>query len=520
MARQIFLFGKFLLDSDREALFEDGAQVVIGRRGFLLLYALLRAQGQVVRKDELMHSAWPNAVVEESNLSVQMASLRKLLGPSAEGAEWIMTVPRLGYRFSGPLLVEDEEPAVPAGEQTTDLASKPCIAVLPFTNLSGDPQLELFADGIAEDIITALSRFRWFFVLARNSSFVYKGRPIDVKQVARELGVRYLIEGSVRKSPQRVRISTQLIDAEAGNQILANRYDVDLVDILAVQDQIAEQVAGATEPELLKSESKLAATRRPRARMNGWDLVRHGIWHLHQVTRETHLRARELLREACRVDAALPEAHAWLAQAAAAIVGYGWSESPAVDAREGMNAALTAIRLDEKSPYSHYALAITSAYGGALDQAVRAGERALELCPCFAPGHFVLGMARLFSGDAHAAIAPLERALRLNPYDAQNFIWCNLLALTYFFAGRTEMARQCAEKALKIRPTWRSTLETMACCDVALGRADAARECVEQMAKAEDPLGDALAPLKRRNPHWIKKMTVLLRKAGWSHPAI
>jgi TolB-like protein len=449
-----------------------------------------------------------------------MASLRRLLGPSSEGAEWIVTVPRVGYRFAGSVLVQNNEPEAPAGKQVTDLAHKPAVAVLPFANLSGDPELELFADGIAEDIIVALSQFRWFFLLARNSSFVYKGKPIDVKQVARELGVRYLIEGSVRKSHQRVRISAQLIDAEGGNHILANRYDFDLVDILTVQDQIAERVAGATEPELLKSESRLAATRRQGVNMNAWDLVRQGIWHLQQVTQATHLRARDLLREACHLDPELPEGHAWLAQASAEIVGYGWSESPAADAREGMNAALAAIHLDEKSPYSHYALALTSVYDAALDQAVRAGERSLELCSSFAPGHFVLGMARLFSGDAHAAIAPLERALRLNPYDAQNFIWCNLLALAYFFASNTDMARQCAEKALKIRPTWRSTLETMACCDVALGREDAARQCVEQMAKLEDPLGDALAPLKRRNPHWIRKMASLLRKAGWSHAPI
>ncbi len=516
MPRQTFLFGPFLLDPEREMLFQDGSPVAIGRRGLLLLHALLRAHGQVVRKAELMHSAWPNAVVEESNLSVQMAALRKLFGASSERAEWIATVQRIGYRFAGPVLVHNDASESPASDEATDLARKPSIAVLPFTNLSGDPELEFFADGIAEDIITALSRFRWFFVLARNSSFTYKGRPINVKQVARELGVRYLIEGSVRKSARRVRISAQLVDAGGGNQILANRHDFDLVDILAVQDQIAERVAGATEPELLKSESKLAAALRRGGNMNAWDLVRQGIWYLHQVTQATHLRARELLREACHLDPDLPESHAWLAQVSAGIVGYGWSDNPAADAREGMNAALRSIHMDEKSPYSHYALAITSVYEGALDQAIRAAERALELCPSFAPGHSVLGMARLFSGDAHAAIGPLEHALWLNPYDAQNFIWCNLLALAYFFERKTDRALQCAEKALKIRPTWRSTLETMACCDVALGRIEAARDCVERMAKAEDPLGDTLAPLKRRNPHWITKMNALLRKAGWS----
>jgi TolB-like protein len=520
MPRQSFIFGPFLLDPDRGMLFRDGSPVALGRRGLLLLHALLKAQGQLVTKAELLHSAWPNSVVEESNLSVQMASLRKLLGPSPDGADWIGTVPRIGYRFAGSVIVDDGQGDASAGNQATDLARKPSIAVLPFTNLSGDPEQEHFADGITEDVITALSRFRWFFVAARNSSFNYKGKAIDVKQMARELGVRYMVEGSVRKSVKRVRISAQLIDAGSGNQILANRYDFDCVDILAMQDQIAERVAGATEPELLRSESKLAATRRRGSNMNAWDLVRQGIWYLHQVTQATHLRARELFRQARRLDADLPEGHIWLAHASAEIVGYAWSDNPAADAREGMNAALTAIQMDEKSPYCHCALAIASVYEGALDQAVRAAERAVELCPSFALGYFVLGMARLFSGEAPKAIGPLEYGLRLNSYDPQNFIWCNLLALAYFFDKKTDMALQCAESALKIRPKWRSTLETVACCDVVLGRAEAARMCIEQMARVEDPLGDALAPLKRRNPHWTREMTALLRKAGWSRSAI
>jgi TolB-like protein len=501
-------------------LLRDGSPVALGRRGLLLLHALLKAEGKLVTKADLMHSGWPNAVVEESNLSVQMASLRKLLGSSPEGAEWIATVPRIGYRFVGSVIFHDAEADTPAGDQATDLARKPSIVVLPFINLSSDPEQDYFVDGITEDIITALSRFRWFFVSARNSSFMYKGKAIDVKQTARELGVRYMVEGSVRKSVKRVRISAQLIDAGSGNHILADRYDFDLVDILAVQDQIAERVAGATEPELLKSESKLATARRRGSNMNAWDLVRQGIWDLHQVTQATHLRARELFREACHLDPDLLEGYIWLAHASAEIVGYAWSDNPAADAREGMNAALTAIQMDEKSPYSHYALAITSVYEGALDQAVRAAERAVELCSCFALGHFVLGMARLFSGDAPKAIGSLEHGLRLNPYDPQNFIWCNLLALAYFFDKKTDIALQCAERALKIRPKWRSTLETAACCDVALGRAEAAREYIEQMARAENPLGDALAPLKRRNPHWTKEMTALLRKAGWSRSSV
>ena len=179
------------------------------------------------------------------------------------------------------------------------MPDKPSIAVLPFVNLSGDTEQEYFADGIAEDIITALGRFRWFFVIARNSSFTYKGKAIDVKQVARELGVRYVLEGSVRRSADRVRISVQLIDANAGTQIWGDRFDRELVDLFSVQDEITEQVAGAIEPELLKAEGGRAVARPP-GNLSAWDLVRQGTWHFHQLTEPTHQRALQLFREAAR----------------------------------------------------------------------------------------------------------------------------------------------------------------------------------------------------------------------------
>ena len=516
MLEQRFVFGPFMFDPGRGTLIRDGSAVTIGQRGLSILHALLKANGQVVTKADLMDSAWPSAVVEESNLSVQIAALRKVLGLSPEGGEWIATVARVGYRFVAPVMVCEGGTDDSRGPPATDFAHKPSIAVLPFANLSGDSEQEYFADGIAEDIITALSRFRWFFVIARNSSFVFKGRSIGAKEVAQILGVRYVLEGSVRKSSQRVRISAQLIDAGTANQLWADRYDFDLGEMFAVQDTIAEQVVGAIEPQLLKTESTLAATRRRgSSNMTGWDLVHQGTWLFHQVTRATHLRARELFREACKRDPDLPEAHAWLGRVNAGIVAYGWSDSEAADLREGIDAALRAVQADEKNPYAHYALAITSVYANAFDQAIRAAEKAIEVSPSFALGHLVLGMARLFSGDALDAIEPLERGLRLNPYDPQNFVWYNVLALAQFFTRQPDSALRCAVRALKIRPNWRPAMETAACCYLALGRAEAARECIEHIARREEPSGDALAPFKLRNPHWIGEMTALLRKVEW-----
>ena len=249
-----------------------------------------------------MRAAWSDTAVEESNLSVQIAALRKQLGPTPDGGDWIVTIPRVGYRFVGS---GAEQPHTDGARRRGPSASIAIDRMLPFANIGGEKEQEYLADGITEDIITALTRFRWFFVIARNSSFAYKDKSIDVKQVAQELGVQYLLEGSLRRSGQRVRISAQLVDATSGKQIWAERYDLELTEVFAIQDEIAERVAGAIEPELLKTEGAQAAARHT-GNMTAWDLVRRGTWHFHQVTRENHLRARELFREACKLNSDLP----------------------------------------------------------------------------------------------------------------------------------------------------------------------------------------------------------------------
>lgn len=403
-------------------------------------------------------------------------------------------------------------PSSPATAAHLPLPDKPSIAVLPFVNMSENPDQEYFADGITEDIITALAHFRWFFVIARNTTFAYKGTAIDVKKVARELGVRYILEGSVRRSAQAIRITAQLIDATTGNHIWAERYDRGLSDIFAIQDEITGRVAGAIEPELLKTESRRVASRPPED-MTAWDVVRQGMWYFHKVSRETHLKARELFRTAIRLDPQLPEGYIWLARASAGIVPYGWSDDPARDLQEGLHAALQAVRLDDKNPYSHYALAITSVYSGDLEQAKRAAEQAIELSPSFALGHLNLGMGRLFSGDAAGAIACLQHGLRLSPYDPQNFVWYRLLALAHVFAGEPHKAIEAATKGLKIRPDWRPNLETMAICFAAAGRLDDARRCAAQMRQVPVQSGDVFAPLRARNPQWSQRLQALLDRA-------
>jgi TolB-like protein len=503
-----FAFGPFVLDAERGTLAREGLPVAISGRGVQLLKALLAAPGKLVTKADLMQAAWSHAAIEESNLSVQIAALRKQLGPGPDGGEWIATVPRAGYRFVGDIAAQ---PATDGPLITPE--DRPSIAVLPFTNLGADKEQEYLADGITEDIITALTRFRWFFVIARNSSFFYKGKWLDVKQIAQDLGVRYLLEGSVRKSSTNVRISAQLIDARSANHLWADRYDLELTEVFAIQDEIAERVAGAIEPELLKSQGAEAAARHT-GNMTAWDLVRRGTWHFHHVTREHHLKARELFREACKLDPELPEAQIWLARVNAGIVPYGWSQSPAADQQEGLESALKAIHLDERNPYAHYALAIVSNYSNQLEQAIKAARKAIAISPSFALGHLGLGMALLFSGRALEAAAPLEQGLRLSPYDPQNFVWLNLLALAHLFAGQQEGALAAAVRAQQVRPNWWTTLEVLICCYAALARWDDARACVRQLEAVARQPGDVLAPLKLNNPHWREQMDAARQSAS------
>ena len=249
---------------------KNGAPVEVGQKCLILLETLLRAEGQVVSKSDLMNAGWQTLNIEESNLSVQIAALRKCLGKSANGGDWIRTVQRIGYQFAkpeAPSTARDNRNIVASDPR---LGGKPSIAVLPFVNMSGDREQEYFADGIVEEIITALSRFGGLFVIARNSSFAYKGRTVDVKQIGRELGVRYVLEGSVRKAGSRVRITGQLIDTSSGTHLWADRFDGPLEDIFELQDQVTSNVVGAIEPKLLQAEID-RANRKPTENLDAYD---------------------------------------------------------------------------------------------------------------------------------------------------------------------------------------------------------------------------------------------------------
>jgi TolB-like protein len=351
----------------------------------------------VLAKTDLMQAAWPVMVVEESNLSVQIAALRKQLGPSPDGSDWIVTVPRVGYRFIGPVHARSAVPNTSA-DRIAENVERPSIAVLPFTNLSGSPDQQYFGDAIANDIITALTRFRWFSVVARNSSFAFRDSSIDVREIANRLGARYVVEGSHRQVGHRVRITAQLIDASTGSHIWAERYERDVADIFVIQDEITDSVIGAVEPVLLKTESRLAHAAGYVEGKTAWNLVRRGVWQFHKVERESHLKARDLFRSAAALDPELAEAHLWLARVSGGSLGLdrrARSRPPG-----GPNGRFYGDPTRREKPLRPLRARNHKLLGGRLSTGAAGGHAAIDLSPGFALGHLVLGMATLYSGQA------------------------------------------------------------------------------------------------------------------------
>jgi adenylate cyclase len=330
------------------------------------------------------------------------------------------------------------------------LPDKPSIAVLPFSNMSGDPEQEYFADGITEDIITALSHHRWFFVIARNSTFVYKGRAVDVKQVARELGVRYILEGSVRRAGQRVRITGQLIEAETGNHLWAERFDRDMADIFAIQDEITQSVVSAIEPEMLLIEGK-RAFRKGVGKLDAFDCCMRAMWHFSQLAPEHHEQAVVLLRQATKLDPNLAQAHMMLARLLVGRTMYGWSSDLANDMAESYAAAARSVSLDDRDPYSHYAFCWASLLRRMHAQALAEAQRSIDLNPNFALGFFALGLVRVHVGHFREALDSLLRSLRLNPNDPQAGSFLSFVALAHYHQENYEEALHYSQLAVRPR---------------------------------------------------------------------
>ena len=396
------------------------------------------------------------------------------------------------------------------------LPDKPSIAVLPFVNMSGDAEQEYFADGITEDIITALSRYRWFFVIARNSTFAYKGRAagVDVKQVARELGVRYVLEGSVRKAGNRVRITGQLVEAESGTHLWAERFDRELTDIFTLQDEITQGVVAAIEPEMLQVEGRRAA-RKSVANLDAFDCCMRGTWHFHRLTPDDNRRAETWLRRAIELDPNLAQAHMVLARTLNNRIWSGWSHDNEQDLSDACGAAMRAVTLDDRDSYAHYALAFLHLLSRRHPLALAEAQRAIDLSPNFALGYFALGEIRVFMGRFGEALDPLLRCLRLNPHDPQAFLSVSRIAMAQYHLGNYAEAVHYAERALQGRRIY-IILRTLVASLGQLGRIEEAGAVLAEMARTAPAHAERYWELTTpyANPAHRAHLVEGLRKAG------
>ena len=451
-----FFFANQVLDTDTRELSRQDMPVSLEPQVFDLVVHLMENRDRVVSKEELIEKIWHGRHVAESTLTSRINAARKAVGDSGSEQTLIRTIARKGFRFVGAVQTGGEG-AAPA-EQTTSprepepqiiLTDRPGIAVLPFINMSGDRAQEYFSDGISEDIITALSKLRWFFVIARNSSFVYKGRSVHINEIARELGVRYVVEGSVRRSGDQVRICAQLNDVTTGSHLWAERYDRSIEDVFAVQDEITEAIVAAVEPHLYAAES-FRAQHKPPGSLDAWDLVMRALSHYWRVTRQDNTVAQALLEKAIDIDPHYGKALGLLANSRIFGAHMGWASMASVmpiATRE----ALAAVEADSEDAWAHIGLAYTYLFARRFDDAVAEFELALRLNPNFAFSLAFYAVTLCYAGRYDDGDVAIRRALRLSPRDPMAAIYQGVGAYIQFAAGKYQEAIRFARESLRQR---------------------------------------------------------------------
>jgi TolB-like protein len=512
----VFQFEGFRLDRQSRVLFrrdEVGAFVpmVVGSRALDVLDVLLDQAGNLVLRDELMAAVWPATAVEDTNLNMQIAALRRVLDMGRAEGSCIQTIPGRGYRFAVPVTRALADSAAFRPAAAPLLPDKPSIAVLPFQNMSGDTEQEYFADGMVEEIITALSRIRWLFVVARNSSFTYKGQAIDVKQVGRELGVRYVLEGSVRKAGQRVRISAQLIDATTGAHLWADRFDGFLEDIFEVQDKVAVGVAGVIEPTLQAAEIRLSSER-PTSDLTAYDLYLRALPDWGSLEKRRIVRALDLLGQAIERDPKYGPALALAAHCHQRLELRGWTEDPEAARRTSVDLARQALRVGPDDPNVLALVAFVLGYFGEdIDVAIGLIDHGLTLNPSFAAGWHWSGVLRIFAGQPGLALQHFETFLRLSPRD-RIALYLSSIGEAHFFNRRFEEAAENLLASLERAPGFPITYRVLASCLVHMGRLDDARQMIARL-RAITPV--VMEPATRyRNPELRELFLVGLRLAA------
>ena len=511
-----YLFENYALDTDRRELLSGAELVAIPPQVFDLLEYLIRNRERVVSKDDLIEAIWNGRIVSETALTTRLNAARNAIGDSGEEQRLIRTLPRKGFRFVG--IVQEVEK--PGGLEVTEhleespklaLPDKPSIAVLPFENMSGEVEQEYLADGIVDDITTALSRFRSLFVIARHSSFTYKGHAVDIKQVGRELGVRYVLEGSVRKAADKIRIACQLIDATTGAHLWADRFDGGLSDIFALQDEITVNVVSAIHPKLLQAEIDLAA-RRPNS-ISAYDLYLQATAHYHAMNREEVAEALRLLYRALEIDPRYSRAASLATVCHTINLMQRWAIDPQSDIKEAARLAQLVLSIDEHDADTLACVGLAKAYvWGDFDAAIDMVNQAVALNPNSAAAWGFRGVTCVYIGQAQEAVWSFERSIRLNPLDPTLFVTYSMLGVALIDLRRFEEAVTAATKALRKNKTFGLANRCLAAALAHLGRDAEAKRMVAQILEIEP--GFRISDLLSRSGKWPQSYFEGLRKAG------
>ncbi len=498
----IYRFEDYCLDAGRRELRRGTDFVLVEPQVFDVLEYLVRNRERVITKDDLIAGVWDGRIVSDSTLSSRITVARQAIGDNGEQQRLIRTIPRKGFRFIGAVSQSQEQPdesivqsppftehePLARPDAALSLPDKPSIAVLPFVNMSGDPEQEYFVDGIAEDITTALSQFRWLFVIARSSSFTYKGRGVDVRRVGREMGVRYVLEGSVRKAANRVRITAQLIDTATGVHLWANYFDGGLEDIFDLQDQVTANVVGALGPKLEQVEIE-RAKHKPTKSLDAYDYYLRGMGSVYQWTRDGISEALRLFNKAIQIDPEFAAAYGMAAYCYVQRKSYGWFTDRQQEIAESARLARRAAELgkDDAVALSKAAHAIFYLEAD-VESAVAFIDQALRLNPNLAAAWYVSGWVRICLGEPDVAIEHLTRAMRLSPFDPLIFREHAAIAYAHFFAGRYDEATAWAEKAMRERPNYLTAIRGAAASHALAGRVGKAQKLIAHMREFDPAL--------------------------------
>jgi len=493
----IYRFDRFELDTDRYELRSGGAAVSLEPQVFALLSYLVSNPERMVSREELIENVWDGRVVSDSAISSRIKKARKALGDDGKSQRFIHTVHGQGFRFTGKVAAETSHApdSVAQPRSATSAESRPRIVVLPFVNLSGDPQHEYFSDAITQDLITNLSKHRWLSVVARNSAFAYKDRPIRMAQLVEELGVSYVVEGSVRRAGNRIRATAELVDAVSGQHIWSDRYDRELEDVFAVQDEITAKIAARLEPEIGASERQ-KISRRSNPDLHAWDCFHLGISHFFRFSAQDNLEAQRLLQKSRQLDPTFGEAHAWWAYAVILGMVY-WDTDPSSELLDAaLEATQQALQIDDQNAVFYALKARVQLARCEYQSALMENSIAIELNPTLAAAHCGLADSLAYEGRYDEAIQCFKDALELSPNDPQRWAFLTYGALAHIFKRDFTSAIDWSNRASEVPNCQFWTTAHKAVALAYLGQQELAEAQVGQLLREQPQFSRAFARKK------------------------